>query len=109
MSYQKICEQRKIYLSQYNELSPVLIKLSQMNFIKFGEIFQNMFYMLGYTKEQINLPNSNILNWKEVKSKNNIQIYSMTPFIIPSMSSNVLVPKLKLLRLICISIESWTD
>ena len=38
-----------------------------MNFIKFSEIFQNLLFLLGHTKQEINLENTNLLNWRKSK------------------------------------------
>jgi hypothetical protein len=49
--------------------------LTEMNFIKFSEIFQNMFYLLGKSKEDINKPNTNVFDWR--KTKGNLINYVM--------------------------------
>jgi len=35
--------------------------------VKFRGIIQDAFYLIGYTKEQINLQQQNVMNWKETR------------------------------------------
>ena len=47
-----------------------------MHFIKFPEVFQNLFYLLGHSKEQINIPGTNILDWRSSKGDINLEMVS---------------------------------
>ena len=44
-------------------------KLTQFKFLKFKEIFQNLFYLLRFEKHEINLEGTNIFDWRKAKSK----------------------------------------
>lgn len=37
--------------------------------MKFPGIIQNILYLLGHRREEINLPDKHVLNWKVVRSK----------------------------------------
>lgn len=43
-----------------------LANLSKTQTLKFASIIQGVLYLLGYTKEDINLPNTNWLDWKSI-------------------------------------------
>lgn len=43
--------------------------LKDFRVIKFPGIMQNILYLLGHKREEINLPNTHVLNWKLVRSK----------------------------------------
>jgi hypothetical protein len=49
--------------SLYNEL----IQLKEMRVLKFPGILQALLIFLGYTKEEINVPGTNILDWTRIK------------------------------------------
>ena len=67
MVYFRITESRKILIQQLNELNQSFELLASMNFIKFTEIFQNMFYLLGFKKKEINIPMTNLLDWRQAR------------------------------------------
>jgi hypothetical protein len=50
-----------------------LKELKQYRVLRFRQLIQNAFYLLGYTKEEINLPETNYMNWKEARHKINDQ------------------------------------
>ena len=60
-----------ILVNQLKSLEPSFQSLIKMNFIKFHEIFQNLFYLLGRTKQSINIGETNVFNWRHSKGKLN--------------------------------------
>ena len=44
-----------------------LLRLRDYNFVKYPEIFQSAFFLLKFEKHQVNLPNSNVFDWKQTK------------------------------------------
>ena len=67
-SYLKSKELFSLFASKLKKMEPSFKYLTGMNFIKFPEVFQNMFYLLKQTKPQINKPKTNLLDWRKMKS-----------------------------------------
>lgn len=44
-----------------------MFSLAEYNFIKFHGVIQNLLILIGYKKEDINKPGTNVLNWREVR------------------------------------------
>jgi hypothetical protein len=45
-----------------------LTSLAENRIIKFPIVLQAILYLLGYDKREINLPGTNVLNWKYVRN-----------------------------------------
>jgi hypothetical protein len=50
------------------EMREKFLNLKNYRVLVHGGILQNLFYFLGYTKLDVNKPNTNIMNWKKVKT-----------------------------------------
>lgn len=50
------------------KVAEYFLNLSQFRVLKFPSILQNLLYLLGHTREDINLPGTHILNWKQTKT-----------------------------------------
>lgn len=46
-----------------------LLALKDYHFIKHHQVLQNAFYLVGFSKEEINLPGTNELNWRKVREE----------------------------------------
>lgn len=46
-----------------------LMGLAEYRTIKYPRVLQNAFYLAGYTKEVINEPGTNVLNWRKVRKE----------------------------------------
>jgi hypothetical protein len=60
-----------ILINQLKNLEPSFQTLTKMNFIKFHEIFQNLFYLMGRTKQSINIGETNVFDWRVSKGDTN--------------------------------------
>lgn len=49
--------------------------LKENRVFKFPGLLQNVLYLLGYARENINLPGTHVLNWKEVKNLLNQDLF----------------------------------
>lgn len=51
-----------------DEAKKALFGLKEYRFVKFHKVLQNLFYLIGMKKEDINKPGTNILNWRVVRN-----------------------------------------
>jgi len=58
-------------LLQAEDVKDRLKELKQYRVLRFRQLVQNAFYLLGYIKEEVNLKDTNIMDWKEVRHKIN--------------------------------------
>ncbi|KAM3142503.1 hypothetical protein pb186bvf_005405 [Paramecium bursaria] len=61
---------------QDREFSLQLLALAEYRLIKFPSIIQSALYLLGFPKEDINIPNTNKLNWRKVQQMWNEELLS---------------------------------
>lgn len=55
-------------------LQEYFLNLKEFRVLKFPAILQNILYLLGHKKSEINVPHTNILNWKYVKDMINVDL-----------------------------------
>lgn len=65
----------KLYLSQLFEKEEIVRKFIDLKFSKFQRIFQLAFYLLRKEKQEINLPDSNVFNWRKFKESTHSQLF----------------------------------
>lgn len=70
-SYTRTREVFTVLISQVHKLETGLESLVRTNFAKFPEILQNLFYLLGHSKQEINLHGTNVLDWRRSKGATN--------------------------------------
>lgn len=51
-----------------DDIKGYLMRLKEFRLVKFLNIIQNALFMTGYSKEDINIPRTNLLNWKKTKN-----------------------------------------
>ncbi|EGR33760.1 hypothetical protein IMG5_039650, partial [Ichthyophthirius multifiliis] len=57
----------KLQICEDEDLKKHIFYLKNFRIIKFPKILQNIFYLLGYKRESINIENTHILDWKKTK------------------------------------------
>lgn len=66
----------KLYSKQLNDNKEIILKFIELKFTKFQRIFQIAFYLLGKDKNEVNVVNSNIFNWRKFKESSNIDFFN---------------------------------
>jgi len=68
-NYKKACIATEFYRGklQEEEVKNMIKSLASYRVVKFKTLIQNVMYLLGYQKGQVNHPGTNMLEWKEVK------------------------------------------
>lgn len=66
----------KLYSKQLNDNKEIILKFIELKFTKFSRIFQVAFYLLGKDKNEVNIVNSNIFNWRKFKESSNIDFFN---------------------------------
>ncbi|KAL4455834.1 hypothetical protein ABPG74_003244 [Tetrahymena malaccensis] len=59
--------ERQKELLREEDIQKYIYELAHYRILKFPGILQNILYLLGYSMEEINIPGTHVLNWKEVK------------------------------------------
>ena len=63
-------------LLREEDIQKFILDLANYRILKFPLILQNVLYLIGYTMEEINIPNTHLLNWKYVKTLLNEQFFN---------------------------------
>jgi len=68
-NYKKAAIAAEFYKNKLLEedVKKMIKSLSEYRVVKFKPLIQNVMYFLGYKKGQVNIPGTNVLEWKEVK------------------------------------------
>lgn len=49
------------------QATKALLDLTEYEYMKFGKVIQNALYLVGYQKKEINIPGTNMLDWRSVR------------------------------------------
>lgn len=60
--------ERQKELLREEDIQRYILELVNYRILKFPGILQNVFYLLGHSAEEINIPGTHLLNWKYVKT-----------------------------------------
>ena len=49
------------------QVTKALLDLTEFEYIKHGRVIQNALYLVGYQKKEVNIPGTNMLDWRSVR------------------------------------------